>query len=160
MRHPDDMPFEYSKITDYIYIGTNKCCTKGILRKELLRKGVRAEISLEGKRITSPFGAKFYLWLPSREHKPPSFEQLLAGACFLKSLTDQKIKVYVHCEHGHSRSLTFVSAYLILTKKVKANEAISFVKEKRPQVHINPIQKKALKDFEKMVKRGLKICQP
>lgn len=159
MRHPDEMPFEYSKITDYIYIGTNKCC-KGRFVKELLKEGIRADISLERERIDTPFGVKFYLWLPTEEHNPLSFEQLIAGACFLKSLTDQKIKVYVHCEHGHSRSLTFVSVYLILTQKMKASEAISFVKEKRPQVHINPIQKKALKNLEKLVKRGLKICQP
>lgn len=60
MRHPDDMPFEYSKITDYIYIGSNKCC-KGRFVKGLLKEGIRADISLERKKIDSPFGVKFYL---------------------------------------------------------------------------------------------------
>lgn len=159
MRHPTDLPFEYSKITEYIYIGTNKCC-KGKFVKGLLKDGIRADISLEKERIETPFGVKFYLWLPTEEHKPPSLEQLLAGACFLKSLTDQRIKVYVHCEHGHSRSLTFVSAYLILTQKMNTSKAINFVKLKRPQVHINPLQKKALNKFEKLVKGGLSICRP
>lgn len=154
------MPFEYSKITDYIYIGTNKCCSNGRLKRELLQKGIKAEISLERKKISSPFGAKFYLWLPTKEHRSPSFEQLLAGACFLKSLEDQKIKVYVHCEHGHGRSLTFVASYLILTKGLDVKEAIDAVKSKRPQVHINPIQNKALDNFEKLLKqRRLNICK-
>lgn len=155
MRHPN----EYSKITDYIYIGTNKCC-RGRFVEELLKEGIRADISLEKERVDTPFGVKFYLWLPTKEHKPPSLEQLLAGACFLKSLVDQKIKVYVLCEHGHSHSLTFVSAYFILTQKMDVRKAINFIKEKRSQVHINPIQKKALREFERLVKRGLKICQP
>ncbi len=159
MRHPDDLPFEYSRITNYIYIGTNKCC-KGRFVKELLKAGIRADISLEKERIETPFGVKFYLWLPTDEHRPPSLEQLLVGACFLKSLTDQRIKVYVHCEHGHSRSLTFVSAYLILTQDMNTSKAINFVKLKRPQVHINPLQKKALNKFEKLVKGGLSICWP
>lgn len=159
MSHPDSLPFEYSRITNYIYIGTNKCC-KGKFVRELLEEGIEADISLERKRIDTPFGVKFYLWLPTEEYKPPSFEQLLAGACFLKSLEDQKIRVYIHCEHGHSRSLTFVAGFLILTKEMKVNEAIDFVKSKRPQVHINPAQKKTLKNFEKLVKNKLKICQP
>lgn len=152
MRHPNDMPFEYAKITEYIYIGTNKCCQEGRFIKELLKEGIKADISLERKRIDAPFGVKFYLWLPTEEYKSPSFEQLLAGAYFLKFLTEQKIKAYIHCEHGHSRSLTFVSSYLMLAQKMPVEEAINFVKSKRPQVHINPIQKKALKNFEKHLK--------
>lgn len=160
MRHPNDMPFEYSKVTKYIYIGTNRCCTREGLIEELLGKGIKADISLERKSIDSPFGVKFYLWLPTKEHKPLSLEQLLAGSCFLKSLTDQKIKVYIHCEHGHSRSLTFVASFLILTQEMSSKAAINFVKQRRPQVHINSMQIKALKNFEKSVKEGLKICSP
>ena len=120
---------------------------KGNLSGNYLKEGIKADISLERKRIDTPFGVKFYLWLPTQEHKPPSFEQLLAGACFLKFLEDQKIKVYIHCEHGHSRSLTFAAGFLISTKEMKVNEAIDFIKAKRPQVHINPAQKKALKNL-------------
>lgn len=159
MRHLEDLPFGYSKITKYIYIGTNKCCEEKRFIKELLKEGIWADISLERERIDTPFGVKFYLWLPTQEHKPLSVEQLLAGGCFLKSLTDQKIKTYIHCEHGHSRSLTFVASFLILTQNMNTKEAISFVKKKRPQVHINPIQKKALEKFERLVRKGLKICR-
>lgn len=147
----------YNKIIEYIFVGDNKCC-KGKFVDELLKIGIKADISLEKERIDTPFGVKFYLWLPTKEHKPPSLEQLLSGACFLKSLTEQKIKTYIHCEHGHSRSLTFVAAYLMLTKKMNVEEAINFVKIRRPEVHINPIQKKALKNFEKLIIK-IKICQ-
>lgn len=160
MRYPDDLPFGYSKITKHIYIGTNKCCREKKFIKELLKKGIRADISLERERIDTPFGIKFYLWLPTQEHNPLSVEQLLAGGCFLKSLTDQRIKTYIHCEHGHSRSLTFVASFLILTQDMNIKEAINFVKKKRPEVHINPIQRKALKKFERLIRRGLKICRP
>lgn len=43
---PRHKEFEYSQITDYIYIGNNMCCQQHF-SKELLKKGVRVDISLE-----------------------------------------------------------------------------------------------------------------
>lgn len=153
--HTNKLELEYSKITEYIYIGTNKCCQINFA-KPLLKEGIRADISLEKNRIDTPFGIDFYLWLPTEEHKPPNFEQLLAGACFLKSLVDQKIKTYVHCEHGHSRSSTFVAAYLIM-EGMDVEEAIEFIRKRRPVIHLNKAQKQALYDFKKRLKTALKL---
>lgn len=150
--------FEYSKITDYIYIGTNQCCSLHF-NKSLINKGVKADISLEEIRIDQPFGVGYYLWLPTKDHKALTSKQLLIGANFIKQLVDNKIKIYVHCKYGHARAPALVAAYFILVGK-DVEEALDFIKRKRPIIHPNKFQIKALKDFqEKILKMGGKKWQ-
>lgn len=73
MKH-ESLRFEHSKITKYIYIGTNMCCQQTYFNKNLLKKGIKADISLEEVKIDQPFGVKFYLWLPTKDHKAPTFK--------------------------------------------------------------------------------------
>jgi protein tyrosine phosphatase len=149
--HPNKPIFEYSKITDYIYIGTNKCCKKHF-NESLFKKGIKADISLEEKMLDQPFGVNYYLWLPTKDGRVPSFKQLLIGANFIKQLVSNKIKVYVHCEHGHGRSSTLVVAYFILEGK-SVDEAIGLIKKKRYGIHLNKYQIKALKIFESKMRK-------
>lgn len=144
--HPKHVPFEYSQITDHIFIGTNQCCQPHFA-KELLSKGIKADISLEEDRLDSPFGVDYYMWLPVVDHTPPSTKQLLIGATTLKNLVDNDIKVYVHCKRGHGRSPTLVSAYFIL-EGLSASQAIRRVREKRG-IHLRRTQIRALRDFER-----------
>jgi len=145
--HPKKPVFEYSKITEYIYIGTNQCCYPHF-KKSLIKKGIKADISLEEKRLDYPIGVDYYLWLPTKDHKAPTFKQLLIGANFIKNLSDNKIKVYVHCKQGHGRSPTLVAAYFILEgDNVKA--ALELIKKKRPIIHPNKSQIKALENFKR-----------
>lgn len=146
--HPKHIPFEYNKITDYIYIGSNQCCQVHFA-KSLLKKGIRADISLEKERIDTPFGVDYFLWLPVIDHKAPSQKQLLVGAQTIKDLVDNKIKVYVHCKRGHGRSPTLVAAYFIL-QGLNANDAVKKIRAKRG-IHLTSVQINALKKFEKMV---------
>ncbi len=139
--------FEYSRITKFIYIGTNQCCQTHF-NKTLLKEGVKADISLEEKRLDQPFGVDCYLWLPTKDHKAPSFEQLIVGANFIKQLVDNKIKAYIHCEHGHGRAPTLVAAYFILNGRNVKN-SIKLIKKKRAAIHINKHQLKSLEIFEK-----------
>ncbi len=145
--HPKHVPFEYSKIKDYIYIGTNQCC-HGHFDKLLLKKGINADISLEKERLEEPFGIDYFLWLPVVDRKAPTQKQMLVGAKAIKNFVDSKIKVYVHCKRGHGRSPTLVAAYFIL-KGLKANEAIKKIRKKRRTIHLTSPQIKALKGFEK-----------
>ncbi len=46
---------EYNQITPMIYVGSNSCCQMHF-KKELLEKGIRADISLEEKRIVCCLG--------------------------------------------------------------------------------------------------------
>lgn len=51
--HPKKTISEYSKITEYIFIGTNQCCNP-TLSQELLKKEIEADVSLEVERIDTP----------------------------------------------------------------------------------------------------------
>lgn len=142
---------DYNQINKYIFIGTNQCCQVHF-DNGLRRKGIKADISLEKVRIDAPFGVDYYLWLPTSDHHAPSNKQLFIGARTLMHLASKKIKVYIHCKNGHGRAPSLVAAYLILTG-MKLENAIKFLKKKRRVVHLNDRQIKALKQFERNLKR-------
>ena len=125
------------------------------LQKGASRQGVSADISLRGKHIDTPFGVKYFLWLPTKDHYAPSQQQLLAGAAAIDTLVKQKAKVYVHCKAGHGRSPTLVAAYLILKGK-SAKGAIAAVRKKRPGIHPTASQIRALARFERSVRNNYK----
>ncbi len=53
--HPNiDPPFEFSQITDNVFIGTNSCC-QAHFAAQLLDRGVSPDITLEGETIDHPF---------------------------------------------------------------------------------------------------------
>lgn len=135
--------FEYSQITKHIFIGTNQCC-EGHFDKSLLKMGISADISLEEERLDAPWGVEFFLWLPTRNHFAPSRKQFLVGVNTLKDFESAKISVYVHCERGHGRAPTLVVAYLAAVKGLSVDDAVDFVKKKRPCAHINKNQRSAI----------------
>ena len=138
---------DYNKIDDNIYIGTNQCCQVHF-DDNLLMLGITSDISLEENRVDTPFGVESYLWLPTKDHTPPSADQLQLGARYIKNLVEEGKMLYVHCKNGHGRAPTLVSAYYILTGKT-ADEAIAFVESKREGAHIEDVQKEALREFER-----------
>jgi len=148
--HPKHIAFEYNKITEYIYIGSNQCCQVHF-KKSLLKKGVKADISLEKEKLDAPFGVDYFLWLPVKDHYAPSQKQMILGAKAIKDLVDNKMKVYVHCRLGHGRSPTLVAAYFILEEMTTA-EARRKIKQKRKVVHFTKKQIDALRKFEKNIK--------
>ena len=151
-KHPHRIPvLDYNKITDYIYIGTNHCCVKHFNEK-LLKKGIKADISLEFTKVDAPFGISYYSWLPTKNHTSPSFKQLHLGTEIIGNLIENNVKIYIHCKNGHGRAPTLVSAYLISQGK-NYKEAIAFVKNKRPSMHLDKNQVNALKKFEKRIKK-------
>lgn len=136
---------DYDYITDGIYVGTNQCCQMGLV-DVLKKEGIAADISLEEERLDQPFGVESYLWLPTKDHTPPSPEQLELGAFALERLVAQGKKVYVHCKNGHGRAPALVAAYLI-KKGMTVEEAEKVLTEKRPETHLLENQKAALRKF-------------
>ena len=143
--------FEYSKITENIIIGTNLCCLMHF-NKELVKKGTSADVSLEAERLDTPFGVKYYLWIPVNDHQAPTQEQLMVGVDFLDYLVSKKVKIFVHCKNGHGRAPTLVAAYLIATKDMKLDQAIRFIEKRRPAMHLERVQYDALRKFAKSSK--------
>jgi len=137
---------DYNQITDNIFIGTNQCCQIHF-DEELIAKGVEADISLEEKRVDKPFGVKFYTWLSTTDHTPPSPDQIVHGVAVIENLIALGKKIYVHCQKGHGRAPTLVAAYLVHTGKT-VDDAIALIKEKRPVIHLDDSQVEALRVFE------------
>ncbi len=150
IRHPKHIPFEYNRIADDIYLGTNQCCINHNFANELIRKGIEADVSLEYDRIDAPFGAKYFLWLPVKDHTAPTQKQLLIGANALKNFVYNNIKVYVHCRRAHGRGPTLVAAYFIL-EGMTTKDAIRAIKQKRT-IHVSSSQLRALERFERDIR--------
>ena len=143
--------FDFSKITDQVYIGSDLC--KGgvclIHSEEFKKLGVSVEINLSAENNELPpkdmeIG---YTWLPVIDGCAPSLEQLEMGTCLIDTAVNMGKTVFVHCKNGHARSPTLVVAYLMKYKKMNVEEAIKFISEKRPETHIEESQRKALEEF-------------
>lgn len=147
-----ELPFDYSKINENIYLGTNACCQEGF-SKELLNKGIEGDISLEFERMDRAEGVKYFLWLPVKDHYAPTQKQLDLGVLTMQFFMENGIKFYCHCKNGHGRAPTLVAAYFIYTG-MEVNEAVEFVKSKRPSIHLEDSQYRALEEFKKRLNRG------
>lgn len=137
--------FDYSQITENVFMGTNMCCQFGFDR-ELLSKGVRADISLQKEKVDAPIGVDYFLWLPTVDKEAPNKDQLELGVNSIEFLIKRKVKIYIHCMNGHGRAPALFIAYLI-RKGMKIDDAIKLVKEKRPSIHLSASQRKALQNF-------------
>jgi len=144
--HPEERELEFSYITDEIYIGTNVCC-QAHFDEKLASEGMTEDISLEEERVDTPFGVNSYLWLPVKDKTPPNPDQMEYGVASLQKLISLGKKVYVHCKNGHGRAPTLVAAYIMRTKGLTTDEAIAFIKERRPSIHPEDSQKEALDTY-------------
>jgi protein-tyrosine phosphatase len=142
--------FDYNKITPLIFLGTNACCIMHF-KEALLKKGITADISIEAERIDNPIGVDYFLWLPTKDHYPPTLKQLLVGVNTIDSLVKYKIKTYIHCKNGHGRAPTMLAAYFIF-KGDDVDKAITKIAKKRTEIHLWPSQVKQLQKFKKYIK--------
>lgn len=152
-KKPDHEPlkFEYSQIDRYIFIGTNMCCGTH-LNQALVKKGIKAVISLEEKKVDKPLGVEYYLWLPTKDKHPLTITKLKIGVALLKEMSREKTKCYIHCKHGHGRAPTLIAAFLV-SDGMNTDDAFALIKEKRPETHPNKRQIDMVKKFEVMYRK-------
>jgi len=148
----DSHVFDYSKITDKIYIGSDLC--KGgvclIHAEEFKSLGVSVELNLSNEENElPPSNLEIYAWIPVVDGYAPSQNQLDVGTSIMNEAIKDKKVVYVHCRNGHGRSPTMVAAYLIRYKGLGVDETIGVIKGRRPEIHIEEVQRTALKKFKK-----------
>jgi len=148
MDHKHNTDFNYNYIDDGIFAGTNQCCTLSL--SDLLKKeDITVDISLEAEKIDQPFGVSVYLWIPTPDHTPPTKDQLEFALTSLKKLVDQNKKIYVHCKNGHGRTSTILTAFFMQQRGYKKDQAIEFIKSKRPTTHLQDSQLSFLDEFQK-----------
>ena len=145
-------PMNYNQITNQIWLGTNMCCS--MHSQTLIKLGLTADIDIEEARPEEPPRTEIYLWLPTQDHQPPSPAQFRTGVDLIASLVKQNLKFYLHCKNGHGRAPTLLTAYL-MTTGLSLDEAFNFIKSKRPDVHLNDVQRAALRAFSATTSTGL-----
>lgn len=148
MRIHNHPKLNYHKIVDYIYVGTNLCCQTHF-DERLLKKKIRADLSLERIRLDAPFGVDYYLWLPVPDRGAPTEAQFELGVAMIRFCVARKIHLYAHCARGHGRAPTLVAAYLISTG-MPLRKAVALVKQRRPVTHLNRAQYQGLRRFEQL----------
>jgi protein-tyrosine phosphatase len=152
MGRNDDHVFDYSKINDQIFIGSDFCRGGVCLlhADEFKRLGVSVEINLsyENNELP-PKTLEAYLWLPVVDGYAPSEMQLLIGSTAIHDALQAGKKVYIHCRNGHGRSPALVAAYLMRYKGMSIEEASNTIKIKRPESHLEKVQISALSEFKK-----------
>src|SRR4030042_2579147 len=148
----DEHKFDYSVITENVFIGSDLCkagvCLLHAEQFKTLGLGVELNLSQEENELP-PKEIEVYSWLPVVDGVAPSPLQLEIGSQLIDSAVTQGKKVYVHCKNGHGRSPSLVAAYLVRYKGFSVEEALNSIKEKRPETHIEDVQTAALKEFAK-----------
>lgn len=137
--HEDHPQFDFSQITEHLFLGTNLCCLSKSHIQILLDIGITAEIDLEKEKQDPVPQVPIYLWLPTEDKTSPSTEQFKAGVSLIEQMVKLGKKVYVHCKNGHGRSPTLVAAYLI-SQGQTMNDSIEVIKKARPEAHLEKVQ--------------------
>jgi atypical dual specificity phosphatase len=79
-----------------------------------------------------------YLQVPIKDYiGVADLEQIKQSVDFIKKHKEKNECVYVHCKAGRYRSALIVACYLISTKNMKPEQAISFLVTLRPHVILN-----------------------
>lgn len=146
----DNHTFDYSNITDNVFIGSDFCQAGVCLihGEEFKELGVSIELNMSAEaNEVPPKEVESYIWLPVSDGYAPTQTQLNIGSSIIKEAVDNGKKVYVHCKNGHGRSPTMVAAYLVRFEKLSLENALNLISQKRPESHIEEIQKKALEEF-------------
>ena len=140
----------FDSIDDGIYVGNNLCCQTHF-DERLKAEGITADMSLEENKVDAPLGADYYVWIPVKDHAPPAEHQVEFGVAVLEKWVEMGCKVYVHCKNGHGRAPTMVAAYFMKSRNWDALKAEEFVKSKRPSMHLEEVQRRALVEYERII---------
>ncbi len=118
-------------------------------KEKLIQRGIRSVVDITSEWGEAGFILKNYSYLsiPVLDTHPPTLDQLCKAVAWI----DEQLKhsgVFVHCAAGHGRSTTIIAGYLLHTKMVTGvQEAIDFIKRKRPKISLNQEQISVLHEY-------------
>jgi len=152
MAQMSTLPRNFSWLESSILAGCGR--PENVVELEAAKtEGVEAIVSLTSTplnpRIISRLG---FTYMHSPLPAMPSIMQLNQIVQFIESQKSQSHPVLIHCGEGLGRTGTVLAAYLVYNG-MHANEAIQFVREKRPGSIQSAEQENAIHEFEKAVIR-------
>ena len=126
-------------------------------------RGTRAVLNLCEKE--DPYRCEFHFWEPIADSEPAqSLDWLRRMADFLDEKQRAGVTTYVHCRNGVSRSGLVVVAYEMRKNHWTRDEALAFVRSKRPITRPNPAFIRLLLEWERIVacaartKNATQVC--
>ena len=132
----------YSRIEDGLYMGGNVANPP---------PGTRAVLNL--CETEDPYRAEVHLWKGIRDSAPaPSIDWLREVVEFVDARRQEGRTTYVHCQNGVSRSGMVVTAYLMHRHGWSRDEALAFVRSKRPGVRPHQAFMERLAEWEQVLK--------
>jgi hypothetical protein len=109
--------------------------------------GTGAVLNLCSRR--DPYHCAVHVWKPIRDRPPaPDITWLREVVQFVARQRQAGRTVYVHCSQGISRSGLVVTAYLMEKHRWTRDQALAYLRSKRPLVRPNPSFMELLKEWE------------
>jgi Predicted protein-tyrosine phosphatase len=148
----------------FFWIIKDKLAGSSIIRneneiKELKEKGITSIVCLveeheltfknikEYEESLNKYGIELKHY-PIKDFSAPTLEYLVKIIKYLKDKIKENKRVLVHCYGGLGRTGTILAAFLVYYKRIKAEEAISYVRKIRPGSIENYWQEEIIKRFE------------
>ena len=95
------------------------------------------------------------LWDPVHEGgTQPSLDWLRRVVAFIADQRRAGRTTFVHCLAGVNRSGAAVTAYLMQSHGWGGDEALAFLRERRPEVRLDPGLMRLLTEWERMLSAG------
>lgn len=146
----DEHQFNYSKIADNLYLGSDFCQGGVCLLHgaEFEKLGIFVEINLsKEENELPPTNIESYIWLPVADGSVPTPDQFDIGTSAINEALKNGKAVYVHCKNGHGRSPTLIAAYYIRFQGKSVDEAVAFTQGQRNEIHVELAQREALQKY-------------
>jgi hypothetical protein len=97
-----------------------------------------------------PYACEHHVWAAIPDRAPaPSLAWLREQVDFIAEQREAGRTVYVHCFNGVSRGPMVVCAYLMFKHGWTRDEALAWLRERRPQTRPNPAFMELLDEWEK-----------
>ncbi|KAM8939691.1 dual specificity protein phosphatase 4 isoform 3-T3 [Pelodytes ibericus] len=137
------------EILPFLYLGSAYHAAR---RDMLDALGITALLNVSSDCPNHFEGHYQYKCIPVEDnHKADISSWFMEAIEYIDSVKDNNGRVLVHCQAGISRSATICLAYLMMTKRVKLEEAFEFVKQRRSIISPNFSFMGQLLQFESQV---------
>ena len=149
-----------SEPTGFVWIYEGKLAGSGYPASKsqvawLGRKGISSILSVTEDSLPSSWIPKSidYFHVPMQDHEPPNQGSLASAAVRIESELSAGRVVLVHCQAGRGRTMCAIGAYLIQSKNMGAQEALDFMRAKRPNA-VEERQEDSLREFASGLSRS------
>lgn len=133
---------DYSWIEDGIYLGS---------AVDLPPRGTAAVLNL--CEVEDRYQVEIARWEPIPDAAPaPTLDWLDGQVDFIDAQQSAGRQVYVHCRNGVSRSAMVTAAWLMSRHRWSRDEALEFLRSKRPGIRPHPAFLELLAEWDELLK--------